>query len=638
MFIFHCSIVYAEDVDGKAFLKKGKEELEGKKYEDAIKSLSIAKKEFTLLGDYALLWLSDAYHEIGNHTESLKAIRTLLKRYPDSPLRKRARIREIKEAEELSEENIQKMFESFIKDYPKDVEIKYAYAQWLKKHDVDIAKSIFKEICIYAGPFSDLACNEICPSDIQVTDLIERASNQMKLMDFKGAESTLWSALEKDDGSLRNEILKSLARSLFKQKRYLEAAGIYESTNEKFWRVYSLYRAGGKESFNSALEELLKTGDKRAGTILVAVASDKRGNGESEEALKIYQNVVEQYPSERENALWGIGWTYFLTGEYGKAADIFTKLYEEYRDTKYLYWKARSLEASGKDAQELYHTLQKKDRDFYSTLSYIKTEGGLEKSNDCEIPKSLKDAISVRGPLSTTQKIDRIEVLFELGLSKEALLELIHISKTTTSIDDLLYIGSKFQNLGEYNYIVNLTGRLPYIDRLYRLCYPRAYWDTVEVTAQRHGVDPLFILSVMREESMFDPEARSTAGAIGLMQLMPQTAFRLDSNLQLRINNISQIRNIKNNIQLGTYYLSTLIKEFGSYIYALAAYNAGEEKVKKWIQKGTYKSIDEFIEDIPYSETKNYVKRVIVTFFEYKRSPIEEEGIKSSPVQSRAIQ
>jgi len=638
MFILQYSIVYSEDIDGKAFLKKGKEELEGKKYEDAIRSLSEAEKEFPLLGDYALLWLSEAYHETGSHAESLKTIRTLLKKYPDTPLRKKVRIKEIEEAEKVSQENIEKMFESFIKDYPKDVEIKYAYAQWLKKHNVDVAKPIFKEICIYAGPFSELACNEICPSDIQVTDLIERASNLMRLMDFKGAESTLWSAIEKDDGSLRNEILKSLALSLFKQKRYLEAAGIYESTNEKFWRVYSLYRAGEKESFNSALEELLKTGDKRAGTILVAVASDKRGDGETEEALKIYQNVVEQYPSERADALWGIGWTYFLTGEYGKAADIFTKLYEEYRDTRYLYWKARSLEASGKDAKELYHALQKKDRDFYSTLSYIRTEGCLEKSNDSEIPKSLKNATSVREAFFAPKKVDRIEALFEIGLSKEALLELIHISKTTTSIDDLLYIGSKFQDLGEYKYIVKLTERLPYIDRLYHLCYPRAYWDTVEVTARRHGVDPLFILSVMREESMFDPEARSTAGAIGLMQLMPQTAFRLDGNLQLRINNISQIRNIKNNIQLGTYYLSNLIKEFGSYIYALAAYNAGEEKVKKWIQKGTYKSTDEFIEDIPYSETKNYIKRVMVTFFEYKRAPVEEEAIKSSPVESSTVQ
>ncbi len=72
----------------KHFSRQGREELEGKKYEDAIKSLSIAEKEFPLLGDYALLWLSDAYHETGNHGEALKTIRSLLKKFPDSPLRK----------------------------------------------------------------------------------------------------------------------------------------------------------------------------------------------------------------------------------------------------------------------------------------------------------------------------------------------------------------------------------------------------------------------------------------------------------------------------------------------------------------------------------------------------------------------
>lgn len=635
-FALHCSIVYCEEIDGKAYLKKGKDQLENKKYEDAIQSLSVAEKEFPLLGDYATLWLSDAYHEIGNHNEAMKTIRTFPKKYADSPLKKSARIREIKEAEEVCEENIQQIFESFIKDYPKDTEMKYAYARWLKKDlkkdNTDVAKSFFREIYIGAGYLSEQACNELSPTDIQTGDLIERAANLMSLMDFKGAESALRSALEKDDGSLKNEILKSLGFSLFKQKKYSEAAEMYEKANEGFWKAYSLYRAGGKEAFIYALDELRKIGDKRAGLLLIAVASDKRRDGEIEEALKTYQNVIEQYPQEAEDALWGTGWTHFLTGEYEKAADAFTKLYENNNNTRYLYWKARSLEASGKDAQDLYHTLTKKERGFYSALSYIRTGGCLEKSHACESQKSFKHTISLKGTTGTTlkpKKFDRAEVLFELGLSREALLELIHISKTTTSVEDLLYIGSKFQDLGEYRYLINLMERLPSAESLHHLRYPRAYWNIVEATSQKHGVDPLFVLSVMREESTFDPNAKSTAGALGLMQLMPQTAFRLDGNLQLGITNSSHVCNIKNNIHLGTYYLSILIKEFGSYAYALAAYNAGEEKARKWIRKGNYKSIDEFIEDIPYGETRNYVKRVMTTFFEYKRSSGEEEAIKN---------
>jgi soluble lytic murein transglycosylase len=656
LFTFFCSTVYAEEIDGKAFLKQGRESLECRKYEDAVKSLSIAEKEFPLLGDYASLWLSDAYHEIGNHAESLKSIRSLLKNYPDSPLIKKARSRELAEAEEVSEENIQQLFESFIKDYPKDLEIKYSYAQLLKKNNnADAAKLIFREICISACPLSEMACSELSPADMQTRDLVEKASNLMKFMDNKEAESVLRSALEKDDGSLKKEILKNLGLSLFKQKRYFEAAEVFEKADEKFWKAYSLYRAGGKEKFDSSLEELLKSGDGRAGSILLAVASDKRRDGEIEEALRTYQNVLEKYPSESENALWGIGWTYFKNGAYEKAADVLAKLYENNSDTKYLYWKTRSLEASGKDVLDSYHTLKKKDRDFYSAMSFLRTGGCLEKSgtketlcrcngrNDNEsnplsapFNSTLNPSVSMpdlpsaeyAGPLSKgglkggytgKKKFERAEVLFELGFSRDALSELISISKTTSSIEDILYVGSRLQDLGEYKYLISLAARFPFMEIVHHLRYPYAYRDIVETVSHQHDIDPLLVLSVMREESTFDPGAKSTAGALGLMQLMPETAFRLNQNLHLKITNASHVWNIKNNIHIGAFYLSILVKEFGSYAYALAAYNAGEERVKKWIQKGNYKSIDEFIEDIPYSETRDYVKRVMTTLFEYKR-------------------
>ncbi len=439
-------------------------------------------------------------------------------------------------------------------------------------------------------------------------------------------------------GHYKTRFSKSLGLCLFKQKRYLEAAGIYEKVNEKFWRALSLYRAGNKEVLNSAIEELIQTGDKRAGSILNAVASDKRRDGEIEEALKIYQNVLEKYPSEAEDALWGIGWTYFLTGEYGKAIDVFTKLYEDYEDTRYLYWKARSLEGSGKDASDFYLKLKKKDRDFYSVLSYLRTESPSEQSNTKKINVSSHPFNSTSTSHNLTnrenngvKKFDRVEALFEIGLSKEALSELINVSKIITSTEDILYLGSRFQDIGEYKYIVRLAERLPYKESLHHLFYPLAYWDSVETICQKYGIDPFLILSVMREESMFNPNAKSIAGAVGLMQLIPKTALWLDSNLQLGIKNTSQIFEIKNNISLGTYYLSILMKEFGSNAYVIAAYNAGEERVRKWSQKGNYKSIDEFIEDIPYYETRNYVKKVMTSYFGYKKFLEKEEIKKDSP-------
>jgi len=653
IFILHCSTIHCEDIDGKAFFKQGKEQLDSKKYEEAIKNLSFAEKEFPLLGDYSLLWLSDAYHETGNHGEALKTIRSLLKKFPDSPLKKKARSRELTEAQEVPEENMHHLFESFIKDYPKDMEIKYSYARWLQKNNADAAKSIFKDICISACPLSEMACSELSPADMQTRDLIEKASNFMKFMDYKEAESVLRTALEKDDGSLKNDILKNLGLSLFNQKRYSEAAETYEKAEEKFWKVYSLYRAGGKETFTSSLEELLKSGDGRAGSILIAVASDKRREGEIEEALRAYQNVLEQYPSESENALWGIGWTYFMSGAYEKASEVFARLYEKSSDTKYLYWKVRSLEASGKDVKDSYHTLRKKNGDFYSAMSFLRmkepieqlgTKETMESHGDTGTPEnnpppppfnSLLSKGELKGGDTGVKKFERAEALFELGLSKDALSELLFISKNSTSIEDILYIGSKLQAIGEYRYLVILTNRLPAIETVHHLRYPHAYWNIVEPVSQQYSIDPFLVLSVMREESTFDPNAKSTAGALGLMQLMPQTAFRLNRDLHLRITNVSHVCNVRNNIHVGTFYLSTLIREFGSYAYALAAYNAGEEKVRKWIQKGNYKSVDEFIEDIPYNETRNYVKKVMTTFFEYKRPSGNNEAIKKPEEMGR---
>jgi soluble lytic murein transglycosylase len=627
-----CSPVYVGEVDSKAFLKKGKDELETGKYEDAILNLSKAERDFPLLGDYALLWLSDAYHEIGDHKESLRIIHTLPSKYPLSPLIKKSRIREIKEAEEVSEDNIQQMFESYIKDYPDDMEIKYLYAQWLKKNgNRDMSKSVFKEIYLDAGPFSTMALSELSSSDISAEDLINKAAKLMSMRDFRQAESVLRAAIAKDDGRLKNKILKNLGRSLFKQRKYSKAAEVYKDADEKYWQVRSLYRAGKKEAFNSALKKLLKSGDKRAGIILVSIASDKRREGNIEEAVEMYQNVIERFPSETEDALWGVGWTYFLTGKYKNAAKIFTRLYDTYSDTKYLYWKTRSLEECGEDVLNIYCEIMGKGRDFYGILSYIKVNNSPEKSRAIEVQKFLGITKPVRDVPVAFSKNERIEALLDLGLSREALSELIYISKHPNSKEALLYICSKLQELEEYNYSVRLALKLPYIQELHQFRYPFAYRDIVEGLSGRYNLDPLLVVSVAREESRFDPLARSIAGALGLMQIMPHTAYRVDKNLKLGINSSHELLDIKNNLHFGIYILSNLFKEFGSYSYALASYNAGEDKVREWLQKGNYKSVDEFIEDIPYNETRNYVKSVVTTFFEYKRiSSLEENKLEFS--------
>jgi soluble lytic murein transglycosylase len=634
LIILFCLPVYAGETNGGEYLKRGKEQFENRKYEEAIASLSKAEKEIPLLGDYALLWLSDAYHENGNHDESLKTIRSLIKKYPVSCLEKKARIREIKEAEEVSEDALQHLFDSYIKDYPGDMEMKYFYGRWLKKNDgKERARKIFKEIYVNANSFSGLSYGELDLSDISPEDLIKRASNLSNvMMDHKGAEAALRTALAKDEGCMRKRILTELGHSLFKQKRYPEAAEIYKQADEKYREMRSRYRAREKDIINASVDELLNAGDKRMASILIAVASDRRRDGNAEGAMDLFQKVIENYPTEKEDALWGIGWSYFLAGEYKKASDVFTKLYNTYEDAKYLYWKGRSLDAAGEDASNIFSEIVEKKHDFYGAVSYGKSAYG--KPLDTAARSSLKKyktAIHVKS--MSGKRIERIDGLLELGLFKEAVSEIIHVSKKTSSIDDMEYICSKLQELGQYKHSVRLAVKVRGARELNQFLYPLAHWDIVEGLSEKFGIDPFLVLAVVREESRFDEEARSSAGAMGLMQLMPGTAYRFDKKLRLGIKNSHDILDVKNNLSVGALYLGNLIKEFGSYAPAIASYNAGEEVVRKWLKTGRYKSADEFIEDIPYIETRNYVKRVLTTFIEYKRLFSSGDVILDIPIE-----
>jgi len=632
-FIIYSVPVYGIETDSKVLLKKGKEALKRGKYEKAIVSLSGAEKEIPLLGDYALLWLSDAYRKIGDHEESLKTIRTLMKKYPRSPLVKEARSREIKDAEAISEENIQRLYKAFIKDYPNTIEMKYLYALWLKRTgNENKAQSIFKDIYIAAGPFSQKASRELRHADIGVKDLMKRASNLMKAYNFKKAESVFREALAKDDGRFETEILNGLGLSLFRQKKYSKAADVYEKAHSTYWQVRSLYRAGEGKAFNAAFEKLKRSGSRMTGQVLIWLARDYRRDGDIEKALKTFQTVKEQYPLETEDALWGIGWTYFRAGDYKKAADTFAKLYRSYHETQYLYWKARSLAEDGQDASKEYAKLLK-GRDFYSILAYLQIQNSPDQSETAKTKDFLRrTSIRVKTPLKPSPN-DRVEALLDLDFLNEASHELKYISENARSLGEILYICLKYQELEKYKNLVRLATKLPHREEFYEFRYPRAYQDIVGELSVKYKVDPFLMFSVAREESRFDPDAKSIAGALGLMQIMPQTAKRLDRRLRLGARRTHEILDIENNLHLGIYLMSKNIQEFGSYSQALAAYNAGEHRVRSWLRQGRYESADEFIEDIPYSETRKYVKRVLTSYFEYNRLFSQKDNILEIPFE-----
>jgi soluble lytic murein transglycosylase len=623
---------FASD-DASNYLLNGKNSLDKGDYESAISQLTTAYEKLSLLGDYALLWRARAYEDRGDIERAIADLRTIKELFKDSPLIKNVRIKEIELAKKKNDGNLIKLLEGFVKDYPSELNIKYAYASLLKENrEIEKAKRLFKEIYVSVSPLFRSALQELSPSDITTEDLIKRGENLNKAWLFDEAEKCLREALQKDNGQMRTDILEKLAYSIFRQKRYREAAELYKEVNNRYWRARSVFRTGDMETFKSELQELIKTGDKRVASILIAYGSKQRRDGNIEGALETFNTTLSRYPSEKEEILWAKGWTYYLSGNYKNALEIFSQLYQTYDRSKYLYWKNKCIEKT--EGGAINASLHKKNiqhRDYYGFLSLLKSSSKSsvtsEETDESKI-QNPKSRTQINSPLITrhpSQTIDRVDLLIRLGLNNEAVSELMYLAKKNPDHDRLIYISTQLKNLGNYKMAVNLATKLQYSEDLHDLFYPMAFQKEVEEASRKNGIDPLLIMSVMREESRFDTDARSIAGALGLMQLMPHTAQRFDKHVKIHFRNPGQLYDARINILIGSYYLKHLIKTFNSIPLAIAAYNAGEDVVREWLKKGSYTTVDEFIEDIPYDETRNYVKRVLTTYFEYMRTKSEQQ-------------
>jgi soluble lytic murein transglycosylase len=147
--------------------------------------------------------------------------------------------------------------------------------------------------------------------------------------------------------------------------------------------------------------------------------------------------------------------------------------------------------------------------------------------------------------------------------------------------------------------------------------YPRAFWPWVDQYVKETSLDPYLVTALIREESAFAPTAVSRAGARGLMQLMPRTAARVAQEIALP--DPVDLDAPGPNIALGTRYLAGLHEQFGGdLILTLAAYNAGPHAVQRWLTDGSTQDPEIFVEQIPYRETREYVKRVLGSYDRYR--------------------
>ena len=153
-----------------------------------------------------------------------------------------------------------------------------------------------------------------------------------------------------------------------------------------------------------------------------------------------------------------------------------------------------------------------------------------------------------------------------------------------------------------------------------KMFYPYPHEELVKQYSEQYKVDPCLVLAVIRTESRYNAQAVSRAGAKGLMQIMPETGTWIAKQMKMTDFSEEKLYQPAYNIPMGIWYLGYLNKTFnGDITKMLAAYNAGESKVRKWLNDGTWSGSLQDTDEIPYLETKNYVDRVLFDYRVYKR-------------------
>ena len=172
---------------------------------------------------------------------------------------------------------------------------------------------------------------------------------------------------------------------------------------------------------------------------------------------------------------------------------------------------------------------------------------------------------------------------------------------------------------------------------LLKVLFPIDYWPLIKRYSNEHQLDPYVVAALIAQESTFTADVKSAANAYGLMQLLPSTGRQYAKRLGLPRFSLSLLTTAEANIKMGTAYFADLVKQFGGLHFALATYNAGPSRIARWIAAKPGLERDEFIDDIPFPETQNYVKRILGTAEDYRRLYSERsDEIDATPAVAHA--
>jgi soluble lytic murein transglycosylase len=371
-----------------------------------------------------------------------------------------------------------------------------------------------------------------------------------------------------------------------------------------------------------------------------AEASYQRGlileqSGRTGDAATQYERTIELHPGREAAgaALWRLGWLAYLGGDRARAAKRWSRLLEipggRTHQLGATYWSGRAHDEMGAraEAERRYQrVLAEAPRSYYGILATVRARGrpGPDKDPSLQLPADPTVGL-VNDP-----SFVRIGTLQRIGLAEDAAAEMEELVLSSVGDRMKLYaLSAAYQKDEQHHLALRILRRHfaelaasghPAVPRAFwEIAYPLPWERELRAAAGRHGLDPLFVAAVVREESSFYPRAVSRAGARGLMQLMPATAAPMAAQRGLSFNAGGLLDEPAPNLEIGTAFMAGLLKEFGDPRLALAAYNAGPGRLREWWRERRSSDVEVFVEQIPFDETRFYVKRVMASWEEYRR-------------------
>ena len=412
--------------------------------------------------------------------------------------------------------------------------------------------------------------------------------------------------------------------------------------SQLYWTARSLIKRKNIPDARSTIYKLERYNvkAKRLPILFDTFATRYMLDSEMEKAQFWWNRLLTHFPKHQlaTETAWKLAWSNLQKNNTDNALaylkqGLKTKIFNSELKAKLLYWQGKIQQATGRKdlAEKSFKKL---------ILHQPNTYYGMRLISSKDIPESTLAVVKTRkaklyaaptDPLSkkTNELLTRTEFLFDIAEPEQALRELFAGLGRYKNSTRNWHVSHMLHRRGEHHALLRIFAnyyhpRMISLDvgdyPLWELAYPRPYWSKLKSFANQAGIDPYFALAIMREESHFDPQALSSSKAIGLMQLMPATAKDVAKRKKIKLKEKEEIFNPELNALLGTLYLGRLSNQFKSeLIYTAGGYNAGPHNMSKWLNRWNNKSLDAFVEQIPFKETRNYVKRVYRTYKLYKQ-------------------